>query len=211
VTLQAFPKVTRTNPREGRFELLIDTPRALLAAQDLTFEVEAVGPKGKRLRAEFVGRLELPPEPESPGTRKRKVAELRLTNPRLYDFRLIREEQWHASPYWTRPNWDAQSAGCFFAPTAKDPLVLVVNEDFAPLKAAREEMVKKGLLEGTISERVTKYHTHVALHLYAMYRDKTTSESNGDPDLEAVPHAAMEDFLDGEIVRTANTILRLLA
>jgi hypothetical protein len=193
--------------------LLVDTPRSLLANQELEFEVLARGPGSKTLQTKFVGRLEIPVEEEdTPGTRKRKVPELKEFNPRPYELKLIREEKWEEIPYWSQAKWDAQSVGCFFLPTKKDLLTLVVNMDYATLKAAREEMVKKGLLEATIEERVTKYCTHVALHLYEMYRyrqklEKQKEVAGGE---EKLPLETAEEYMIAEIERAANTVLRLL-
>jgi hypothetical protein len=211
-TITSFPVVTRTDPRNGRFELLIDTPRALLAGQELDFEVESRGPSGKVLRANFRARLEPPAdeETETPGTKKKKVPELKPSRP--YELRFVREADWDTMEYWNKPNWDGQSVGDFRPPTKKEPLVLFVNEDHEPIKRARDEMVKKGLIEATIEERVTKYYTHVALHLYSMYRHKMKleEEQNISGDGERLPETAEADFMEGEIERAANTVLRLL-
>jgi len=212
-TLSTFPKINHTKPHGGRFELLIDTPRSLLATQDLEFVVEAVGPKGKILPATLRARLEAPEDEEvdKHGTRKRKVAEIQAVPTRPYEFRLIEEDQWEATAYWNKPQWDANSVGCFMAPAKGNPLVLVVNKDYEPLKAACAAMVKnKGYVESTIEERRTKYFTHVGVHLYAMYRFRKQVEQVPETDIDYVPPSAMEDFMEAEIERTAGTVLHLL-
>jgi hypothetical protein len=208
ITLGSFPTINSTAPHEGRFEILIDTPRTLLAAQDLEFEVEAIGPK-KSLSVKLRARLEPPEEPEQPGVRRRKVPEVREIPQRPYMLKLIGEKEWDSVNYWNKPAWDAQSVACFVAPTKKDPLTLVVNKDFGGLETAREEMVKRGLLESTIEERLTKYHTHIALHLYAMYRHRRQLENSGDAEYERLAEQ-MEDLMDAEVQRVATTLLRLL-
>ncbi len=212
-TLNTFPVINHTSPHDGRFELLIDTPRSLLAAQDLEFDVEAVGPKGKVLSATLRARLEPPAhdEPEGPGIRKRKVAEILEAPVRPYQFKLIGEEDWDTgTPYWNKPQWDAKSVGCFVAPTRRDPLVLVVNKDHEGLKDAREQMIKRGLHESTIEERQTKYYIHIGVHLYAMYRYRRQLERAPAAEGDQVPTHAMDDMMEAEIERAAGTVLHLL-
>jgi hypothetical protein len=210
-TITSFPSPNFTNPRNGRFELLIDTPRSLLAAQDLEFEIVANGPGGAMLPATVRARLEPPPAPDPvdpPGTKKRKVSELQLVPARPYVLKMIGEEKWDTGiPYWTQPAWDGQSVACYQAPTEKEPLVLMINKDYEPLRAAREAMVKKGLVEGTIEDRHTKYLTHIALHLYSMYRNRKQIEHAE----EAMPVQALEEFEPGEIERMATTLLHMLS
>jgi hypothetical protein len=210
-TIMAYPPVTRTDPRQGRFELLIDTPRTLLAAQVLTFEVVARGPQGQTLRAEFKAVLEPPLETPGPGAKRRKVPEVVLRNQRPYALKLIGEDAWDVTSYWNKPNWDAQSVGAFTPPTQKEPLVLTVNKDNALLQAAKQAMIDKGLVEKTIEDRVNNYIMHVAYHLYSMYRDRQRLEQEQRAaGADEVPEDLAEVFMESEIARTANTILRLL-
>lgn len=211
-TLSTFPKINYTQPHSGRFELLIDTPRSLLPTQKLEFLVEAVGPSGKILSAKLVARLEAPEveDPDKPGMRKRKVAEIQAVPTRPYEFKLIGEDDWDSTPYWNKPMWDANSVGCFVPPSKGDPLILVVNKDYEPLKAACASMVKnKGYVESTIEERRTKYFTHVGVHLYAMFRFRKELEKLPEADADYSP-TAMDEFMESEIERTAGTVLHLL-
>jgi hypothetical protein len=211
-TIATFPAVGTTEPKNGRFELLIDAPRTLLAAQDLEFELEAVGPKGKKLVATLRARLEPPVEPEPPeppGSKKRKVGELQSVPTRPYELRMITEADWDTGiPYWRRPQWDARSVGCFVAPTSKEPLVLMINADYEPLKTAKADMIKRSLTEATIEERITKYYTHVALHMYAMYRYRKQLEQA--PTEETPSLDAMDELHEAEVERTAATLLHLI-
>ena len=61
----------------------------------------------------------------------------------------------------------------FKSPPRSKPLVLVINEDFAPLESFRDAVTggSKKLDPATIERRITRYTSHVAFHLYQMYEN----------------------------------------
>src|SRR5207249_11815709 len=65
LSMGTFPSIGFSQPKDGKFELLLDTPHGLIPNQQLDFEVEAAGPAGQRLVATFNGQvIETPPAPE---------------------------------------------------------------------------------------------------------------------------------------------------
>ncbi len=82
----------------------------------------------------------------------------------------IKEDQWKEQECWAGGDWTAEDVGCFIDPTDTAPLILVLNEDFGPIRAFCDDMVKRNLTEPYIEAQKTKYYSTVAYHLYLMYR-----------------------------------------
>jgi hypothetical protein len=208
LSLGTFPPIGFTEPKDGAFELLLDTPRGLLPKQQLKFEIEALGPAGKRLVETFVGEVvEIPATPEP---RRVSVQAPEATAQRRppYDLKYVKEADWGTPTCWDESTWTKDDAGAFTEPTESTPLTLIINEDAEGLKLFREALVKRNLDEATVKERVTRYSTHIAFHLYQLHQFVREQREARQSD-ESI-HEPTDDELRLEIGRVAATLVKIM-
>jgi hypothetical protein len=208
LTIGSFPAVSFTRPKDGKFELLLDTPHGLIPNQQLDFEIEALGPAGQRLIATFGGQiLEAPTEPE-PRRVRATIPEPAAQRRPPYDLKIVKEADWGKPTCWGESSWTKVDVAAFSEPTESNPLTLIINEDAEDLKSFRDELVKRALDENTVKERITRYTAHVAFHLYQMFRfRKAQVAAHATDDSIYVP---TDDDLRLEIARVATTLLKLM-
>jgi hypothetical protein len=211
LTLESFPASAFSSPRAGRFELLVDTPHGLIPKHIVEFEVEAVGPGGKKLTTTFVGEISEPPPPMPPPTGRRVQA----TAPESagerrppYLIKHVSQKEWTEVSCWQKGDWTGKDAGCFVEPTPKAPVILIVNDDAEVIKSFKEGMARRKLTGETVQERTTKYDAHICFHLYQMYRSfKMRQDANAK---DGSVHVPRESDLKEEIDRVASTLVRLM-
>jgi hypothetical protein len=208
LTLGTFPPLGSTQPRDGKFELLLDTPRGLIANQLLDFEVEAAGPAGQRLVVNFAGRVvESTGEPE-PRKLTARVPESTAQRRPPYDLKTVKEENWETPTCWGETIWTKDEVAAYSEPTETAPLTLIINEDAGELREFREAMVKRSLDENTVKERMSRYSAHVAYHLYQMYGFR--KEQQEAQAVDDGVHVPTDEEQGAEIARVASTLLKLM-
>lgn len=194
------PQTFLTRPVNGRFELLIQAAPGLKAGEQLKFDVEAVG-SGKTLATAFTADVVDPPS-------ARKVSQ-KITGGSQrrppYFLMYIKRENWDDETCWGG-TWSAAEAGSFEEPSAKVPLTIFVNQDMELLATYRESLLAKKHAEATIQQRINKYTTHVAFHLYQMYETKKQGQARPNDGFEAPNDEQMRD----EIQRVARTLIKLM-
>jgi hypothetical protein len=204
--MAAFPPITFSKPSGGRFELLLQSPEELGSGTQLNFEVEAHGPSGKVLSANFVAEVIAVPIPE-PKKAKKVVPEPAAQRKPPYRLVYVEKEKW-ATGYWSDQAWTAEDAGCFHDPTDTNPLTLVINQDMNLLVAYREGLKGRKLEESTVKERITRYTSHVAFHLYQMYLNyRDLQEQQAKDSSLKVP---MPEQMRGEVNRVAATLIKVM-
>lgn len=202
-----FPKPIFTLPRRGSFEALLELAGDLPVATELTFQIEGTGPRGELLSTSFHAVVAESVEPESP----RKVSEesAGMKGRRApYILKFVTEPEWKATPCWGATEWTLEDSGCYQEPTQSNPLVLIINDDCALLRSAREAMLGRKLDEATIKRRVNNYAAHIAYHLWQMYQHTQNRKA-----LQAVDETTPvpdEEQLRGEINRVAATLINLM-
>jgi hypothetical protein len=209
LSLNTFPVPDFSQPRYGNFEVLLYTPAGLLPGQKLDFQIEATGPNGAILATPFGGVV----AEQAQSLEPRKVT---ATAPEggarkaPYELAYIVRANWTDGSVgcWGEGDWSKDDAGCFLEPTQSKPLVLVINEDAAVIKAATDQMLERKLEDTTIRERTARYQTHIAFHLYRMYLDYREIRQ-GQPGEEDAPDPS-ESHLRAEINRVAATLSELL-
>ncbi len=199
-----FPPMTFSKPSGGRFELLVQTPTTLAAGSQLDFEVDATGPGGQKLVTTFAATVVPPAEP-----RKVKKTPPEPSSQRRppYSLLYIKQAEW-SKPCWEDKPWTAADAGCFREPTDSMPLVLIINEDMGILAEYRDSLKAKKLEPATIKERVTRYTSHVAFHLYQMYLNQRAAQEAQKTD-PGIPSPTPEQ-MQGEINRVAATLIKVM-
>lgn len=206
VSTESFPPITFSKPSGGRFELLLQTLESLTAGTELKFEVEAHGPVGKVLTTSFIAQAIAVVTPE-PKKAKRVVPEPSAQRKPPYRLVYVAKKDWEKG-YWNENPWTAEDAGCFHDPTESNPLTLVINEDTGLLVEYREGLTAKKLEASTVKERVTRYTSHVAFHLYQMYLNyRELQEAQVKDSSIKVP---MPDQMRGEINRVAATLIKVM-
>ncbi|MGH7888457.1 MAG: hypothetical protein ACREPG_11355, partial [Candidatus Binatia bacterium] len=194
------PQIFLTRPEGGRFELLVQATPSLKAGEQLKFDIEAVGP-GKTLTTAFLADVMEPPSARKVTS---KIAGGGQRRP-PYDLRYVTKDNWGEETCWGS-GWSAAEPGSFEAPSAKSPLTIFVNQDMELLATYREALIAKKQAETTIQQRINKYTTHVAFHLYQMYEKKRQVEAQPSEGLEA-PN---EDQMREEIQRVSRTLIKLM-
>ena len=194
------PQTFLTRPVDGRFELLIQATPGLSAGEQLKFDVEAVGP-GKTLTTAFLADVVEAPSP------RRVSAKLHGGGQRRppYDLRYVRKENWSEETCWGE-QWSGNEAGSFDAPSAKSPLTIFINQDMDLLTSYRDALLTKKHAETTIQQRINKYTTHVAFHLYQMYENQKQAQP-GQGGASDIPN---EDQMRDEIQRVSRTLVKLM-
>lgn len=89
-----------------------------------------------------------------------------------------------------------------------------MNEDAEELVALREAMAQRSLDENTVRERLSRYQTHIAFHLYKMYLDyKRRNELAQAPDAsdsDVENRLPTDEDRRGEIQRVGSTLIRVM-
>lgn len=208
LSLITFPPINFTNPKDGRFELLIDTPNGLISGHQLQFEVKAIGPEGQIITATFDGKISDETPHREPRRVSRNVPEPSAQRRPPYDLKYVHEPEWATPTCWGESPWTKDDVGAFSEPTESTPLTLIINEDAEGLKVFRDELLRRKLEETTIRERVNRYTAHVAFHLYQMYRFRKTQSDTQLKD-EGI-HVPTDEEQNCEIGRVATTLLKLM-
>ncbi|MGH9552443.1 MAG: hypothetical protein ACRD3W_23855 [Terriglobales bacterium] len=201
----ALPPIAFTRPKGGRFELLIQPPKDLASGTPLTFDVIALGPGGTTLKTSFLGEIVDPPLPRKI---KQMVPEPSSQRRPPYELHYIKEDQWKNAPCWGEREWTGGDSGCFHEPSQTKPLVLIINEDMELLRQYRETLTSRKLDPTTIKDRVTRYTSHIAFHLYQMYQHfrDTQKSADEDPSIK-VPEP---EQMSGEVSRVAATLIKVM-
>jgi len=194
------PAYFLTRPENGRFELLIQATPGLKPGEQLKFTVDAVGP-GKTLTTAFLADVVEPLLPRKLSQKHSGGAQRRPPYSLIY----VDKEQWSSETCWGT-QWTGQDPGSFDSPTAKQPLTIFVNTDTDLLTTYRDSLVSKKYAETTIKQRINKYTTHVAFHLYQMYLKQKEAEADPAGDVKAPTEEMMRD----EIKRVATTLIKLM-
>lgn len=194
------PLIFLTRPVGGRFELLVQASPSLKPGEQLKFDVEAIGP-GKTLTTAFLTDVVEPPSARK-ATKKLSGGGQRRPS---YDLRYVKKENWGEETCWGS-GWSAAEPGSFEEPSVKSPLTIFVNQDMELLATYRETLIAKKQAETTIQQRINKYTTHVAFHLYQMYEKKKQVEAQNTEGHEA-PN---EDQMRDEIQRVSRTLIKLM-
>ena len=98
--------------------------------------------------------------------------------------------------------------GCFQEPTGTTSGFLIMNRDMILFKELREGMVRKKLEESTIKERMNRYYSIVAFHLYQMYSEyRARLEEAGADTTVKVPSV---EEMRGEINRVGTSLVRIM-
>jgi hypothetical protein len=196
------PPTFLTRPVDGRFELLIQAIVGMNAGEQIKFDVEAVGP-GKTLATAFLADVIEPPSPRKVSTKALGGAQRRPP----YDLRYVRKLDWGEETCWGN-HWSGDDPGSVDEPNAKSPLTIFVNQDMDLLTTYRDSLLAKKHAESTIQQRINRYTTHVAFHLYQMYETKrhvqtqATESSSGE-----FPN---DEQMRDEIRRVARTLVKLM-
>lgn len=193
------PQMFLTRPVDGKFELLIQAPATLNAGEELKFDVEAVGP-GKTLATAFLASVADPPSSRKVSTKLSGGAQRRPP----YALHYVIKDSWGDETCWGQV-WSGIDAGSF-EPPSKSPLTIFINQDMDLLIKYRDTLLSKKNAETTIQQRINRYTTHIAFHLYQMYQKKRELESQSDGTLEP----PTEDQMRDEIQRVARTLLKLM-
>jgi hypothetical protein len=194
------PQTFLTRPTEGRFELLIQAAAGLKSGEQLKFDIEAIGP-GKTIATAFLADVMDPLAPRKISARTLGGGQRRPPYVLLY----VKKEHWHDETCWGHV-WTGGDAGTFDPPSAKSPLTIFINQDMDLLVGYRDYLLAKKYAEMTIQQRINKYTTHVAFHLYQMYLKKKEVETKKDSEIERPSEEQMRD----EIQRVARTLLKLM-
>src|SRR6185437_9603153 len=176
----------------------------LEAGIQLAFDVTALGPGGSVLKTSFVGVIVSAPLPRRA---KHIVPEPSSQRRPPYDLHYIKEDQWKSPSCWGEREWNASDAGCFQEPTQTKALVLIINEDMDILRQYRETLTARKLDPSTVKERVTRYTSHIAFHLYQMYLNYRDLQKSRDDSDANIPSA---DNMSGEIDRVAATLIKVM-
>lgn len=223
LTLSTFPRIGFGYMNDGRLTFILYPPTGLLTGGIFDFEVIADGPDGRQLRATFRAVVVDPRQTDQPYDEEpRRVTDdapptLGQRRP-PYDLKYINQGEWR-NP--NRPcfqgggEWTENDAGCFLEPSPTQPLLLlVINEDYRPLKDYQEAMIKRKppLDPGTIKARTNRYISHVAFHLYQMYNEQVRQqrEQTAAAVDEGLPNIRTERDMRAEINRVGTTLMTLM-
>jgi hypothetical protein len=200
---------TFSEPRQGRIALIIPCPFNAVLDEHLSFEVVAVGPNGRTLKAGFEAVVveKMKPAPLEPrlledhlpaGAQRRPPYVLKFVN---------RVSGWDTPSCWEGMTWTTSEAAAFQDPTEKAPLTLIINDDFGTLEAFRKFMVDRELTESEIQSRLSKYTSHVAYHLYQMYQASKKPPSVATEEASTLSEPSQQR---AEANRVALTLINLM-
>lgn len=214
-SLRTFPTIHFSLPRDGRLEALVDAPHGLLPNLPLDFEIEANGPAGATLRAVFKGVVVSAPTKEEARRIKGRPPEATAVRKPPYELKTVKREQWTESDYpWGERPWTTHDVGAYEEPTETAPLTLIINDDAEELARFREGMAQRTLDESTVRERLSKYQTHIAFHLYKMYLDykrrSDALEATTSPEAEVEHRLPSDEDQRAEIRRVASTMIGVM-
>ncbi len=196
------PQTFLTRPVDGRFEMLIQATPGLKSGEQLKFDVEAVGP-GKTLPTAFLADVVDPPSPRKVSSKVSGGGQRRPP----YELKYLKREDWSNPDLncFSQP-WSGLESGSFEPPSAKSPLTIYINQDMDLLTSYRDALTAKKLAETTIQQRINKYTTHVAFHLYQLYENTKHAQRQPGGAIESPSDAMMRD----EILRVAHTLIKLM-
>lgn len=209
LNLNSFPAPVFVHPRDGNFEVLIETPEGFLPGQKLDFQIEAQGPNGAMLATPFSALVAEPPADREPRKVLASAPEGGAQRKPPYDIRVITEAEWLRTPCWAASEWTGDDAGCFYEPTQSAPLILVINQDATLFKSATDDMLTRKLEDRTIKERTARYQTHIAFHLWQMYLDVRNAKDR--PGSDEIAESLSESNMRAEINRVAGTLSKLMS
>lgn len=195
-------------PRKGRFSLLVGLAPATELGTELEFEIVATSRDGATLRTTFRGVVAEPPA--KPAAEPRLLAgtvPIGASRRPDYDLKYIKRENWDGGTCFGAENWTGEDAAAFQEPTDKRPLTLLINEDMTALEDFRKDLTGRKLVETEVQSRITKYTSHVAFHLYQMYKALETMRRDNS---EEAPREPTPQEQRAEICRVAMTLLRLM-
>jgi hypothetical protein len=200
---------TFSQPKRGRFSLLVSlTPNAQVG-HTLQFEIIATGPDGKTLTTTFEAVVAEKPQKSQPEPRliDGNVPSGASRRP-PYDLKLVEKEKWDNGTAFGGNNWTAEDAAAFQEPTEKRPLTLIINKDFGTLEAFRNYLVgTKKLTENEVKTRLQKYNSHVYYHLYQMYQSAQSLVGQPEDAPERPPTPKEQR---SEVNRVSMTLLKLM-
>lgn len=194
------PPFFLTRAVEGRFELLIQDAPGLTAAEQLKFDIEAIGP-GKTLSTAFLADVVEAPSARKIPTKNASGAQRRPP----YALHYVKKENWQQETCWGQM-WTGNDSGSFEEPTPKAPLTIFINQDMDLLNSYRDSLIARKNAETTIQQRINRYTAHVAFHLYQMYQKKKETASEASASIEPPSDEQMRD----EVQRVARTLLKLM-
>ena len=197
------PEMNFSDPLAGRFSLLISPRPEWQPGERLKFDVTAAGPGGRELFASFEADVIDPPPPEKPEKGPRLVDGEFMTGSMRrppYELKTITHDE-YAQPCWNASEWTDEDAGAFIKPTERAPLILIINQDMAPLRAFRQALAKRNT-EQDVQRKLNKYTSHIAFHLYQMYQETIGKK---DDDVDAADAARR-----AEVGRVAMTMIKLM-
>jgi hypothetical protein len=198
-----WPSFAFSEPRMGRFELLLHAPAGTEVGQRFRFSITATGPAGRSLATDFECEVVEPPSP-------RKIATISPSGQHRrppYELKYVEKADWKSVQCWDAVEWMANDVGCFHEPTTSKPLVLILNQDYQPLVDYREMLIQRKLAEATIQERATRYSAHVAYHLYQMYLSTVVKNKQNADNVAPLPSTLT---YRAEVQRVASTLLKLM-
>jgi hypothetical protein len=97
--------------------------------------------------------------------------------------------------------WTDEDPGCFLPPTARRPLILILNKDMTELRDYKK-FLTKSYTEQEVERRISKYVSHICFHLYQMHQ---ATIGRVDKDLKLAEKQRRE-----EIRRVALTLIKLM-
>jgi hypothetical protein len=200
---------TFSQPRRGRFSLLVPLPSDAQLGEELEFAAVAEPRDGKKLTATFramVVEREQRPKPQPRAVVGSIPAGVSRRPP--YALNYITREKWQNGTCWDGQDWTAEDAAAYQPPTEKQPLTLIINKDMAALQELKTFLVEKKLTENEIGARLQKYTSHVAYHLYQMYQAAQTHAAQDDATGDGRPPSDAEQR--AEINRVAMTLLKMM-
>ena len=209
-TLSTFPAIGFAVRGNGRLELLLDTPNGLPPGSELEFEVTADGPQGKRLATKFKAVVTEHDDQDELGPRKISAQAPTTGGQRRppLEPKYVGEDDWPDGGCWGDNIWTGADVGCFQEPTGTTSGFLIMNRDMILFKELREGMVRKKLEESTIKERMNRYYSIVAFHLYQMYSEyRARLEEAGADTTVKVPSV---EEMRGEINRVGTSLVRIM-
>jgi hypothetical protein len=201
---------TFSQPRHGRFSLLVPLPAGATLGDEFAIEVKAESRDGKTLMTAFTAIVAKPDEHPKP--EPRSVIDSIPTGASRrppYDLWYVYRDKWQDGTCWEGQNWTADDAAAYQEPTQKTPLTLIINNDMAALQELRSFFVeKKKLGESDVSLRLQKYTSHVAYHLYQMHHAAQSHAAQDEESGGGRPQTAADQR--AEINRVAMTLLKVM-
>jgi hypothetical protein len=206
--------ITFSQPRKGRFSLLVSLPSDAAEGEKLTFDIVATGPHGKALTATFEGVVAVRPERPKPEPRLiTGTIPAGASRRPPYELKYIERAKWDTDTCFGGESWNENDVGAYQDPTETKPLILVINKDMGVLDAYRKFLVGKKTAESEVTRRLQKYNSHVAFHLYQMYQaaqDLAGTSPSVDGQDDDGPRAPKPEEQRSEIHRVGMTLLKLM-